>query len=90
MLPIGDYPNPPKPQWATRILIGINVAIHLFFTMPMEQQQLTDEERAAARKQIQAQTDQQAAGVLTAEQYESWTEYRARSNQRASRFGRRQ
>ncbi|MHC4938028.1 MAG: rhomboid family intramembrane serine protease [Planctomycetota bacterium] len=47
MLPIGDYPNPPKPQWATRILIGINVAIHLFFTMPMEQQQLTDEEFVA-------------------------------------------
>ncbi|MHC4848610.1 MAG: rhomboid family intramembrane serine protease [Planctomycetota bacterium] len=44
MLPVGDYPNPPKPQWMTRILVGINIAIHVFFTMPMEERGLTDEE----------------------------------------------
>lgn len=44
MLPIGDYPNPPRAQWATRILIGINVAVHLFLVMPMERRGLTSED----------------------------------------------
>ena len=35
-LPIGDYPNPQKPQWITRILIGINVALFLFINLPMK------------------------------------------------------
>ena len=41
MLPLGDYPNPPKPQWATRILIAINVAVYLFVTVPLSNQGLT-------------------------------------------------
>ncbi len=41
MLPLGDYPNPPKPQWATRILIAINVAIYLLITVPLDNQGLT-------------------------------------------------
>jgi len=44
MLPVGDYPNPPRAQWMTRILVGINVAVHLFFTMPLEQAPLTAED----------------------------------------------
>jgi len=43
-------------------------------------QNLTDEERTAARKQVEAQTDQKAAGVLSADQYESWKTYRSRSS----------
>ena len=51
-LPLGDYPNPTKPQWITRILIGINVAVFLFVTLPLESQELTEEDlsdRAVAR-----------------------------------------
>jgi len=44
VLPVGDYPNPPRAQWMTRILVGINVAIHLFVTMPLENQGLTQED----------------------------------------------
>jgi hypothetical protein len=55
-------------------------------------QDLTDEARTAARKQVEAQTDQKAAGALSAEQYESWKSYRSRSNGGRSfgigRFGR--
>jgi len=36
LLPIGDYPNPPRPQWITRILVGVNVAIFLFISLPLE------------------------------------------------------
>ena len=41
MIPVGDYPNPPKAQWMTRALIAINIAVHLFVTMPMEGRRLT-------------------------------------------------
>lgn len=34
-LPIGDFPNPPRTQWVTRVLIGINVAVFLFISMPL-------------------------------------------------------
>ena len=34
LLPLGDHPNPSKPQWVTRILIGINVILYLFVTVP--------------------------------------------------------
>jgi len=44
--PIGDYPNPPKPQWVTRILLGINVAVFVFVTMPMEGRRLTTSDLA--------------------------------------------
>ncbi|MFQ5844570.1 MAG: rhomboid family intramembrane serine protease, partial [Planctomycetota bacterium] len=35
-LPIGDYPNPQKAQWVTRLLIGVNVAVFLLVTLPMD------------------------------------------------------
>jgi hypothetical protein len=52
-------------------------------------QELTDEQTTAARTDIRTRTDQQAAQVLSPEQYESWTTYRARSgNRRFGGFGR--
>jgi len=44
LLPFGDYPNPPKPQWVTRILIGINVAVFLLVNLPLGTQKLSSEE----------------------------------------------
>ena len=41
MIPVGDYPNPPRAQWVTRFLIGINVAVYLFITAPMQGRVLT-------------------------------------------------
>jgi len=41
-LPLGDYPNPRKPQWITRILLGANVAIFLFVSLPLSGQPLTE------------------------------------------------
>jgi membrane associated rhomboid family serine protease len=35
-LPIGDFPNPPRAQWVTRILVAVNVAIFLFISLPLE------------------------------------------------------
>ena len=46
-LPIGDYPNPPRPQWVTRILIGINVAVFLFVSMPLDRPLTQDDLRDA-------------------------------------------
>lgn len=46
---------------------------------------MTAEERTAARRQAEAQTDQKAAAVLSTEQYESWKTYRARSGGGAER-----
>ncbi|MHC4163933.1 MAG: rhomboid family intramembrane serine protease [Planctomycetota bacterium] len=43
LLPLGDHPNPSKPQWVTRILIGINVALYLFVTLPLSSQPLTED-----------------------------------------------
>ena len=37
-LPIGDYPNPRRAQWVTRILIALNVAIYLFVSLPLGRQ----------------------------------------------------
>ena len=34
--PFGDFPNPPKAQWVTRILIGINVAVYLLVNVPLQ------------------------------------------------------
>jgi len=36
-IPIGDYPNPRKPQWVTRILLGLNIAVYVFLTLPLQQ-----------------------------------------------------
>ena len=44
MIPVGDYPNPPRAQWVTRILIGINVAVYLFLSVPLSEQTYTEEE----------------------------------------------
>jgi hypothetical protein len=49
-------------------------------------QELTDEQKSEGRKQIREQTDQRAAGVLSAEQYESWKGYRSRSGGRSLRL----
>lgn len=35
LLPIGDAPNPPKTPYVNYLLIGINVAVFLFFTLPL-------------------------------------------------------
>lgn len=45
MIPVGDYPNPPRAQWVTRALIGINIAVYLFISVPMEGRTLNAEER---------------------------------------------
>jgi hypothetical protein len=52
-------------------------------------QELTDEQRDATRNQVRSQTDQRAAGLLSTEQYESWTSYRSRPARRGlmERFG---
>jgi membrane associated rhomboid family serine protease len=42
-LPFGDYPNPSKPQWITRILLAANVLIHVFVAMPLSQRGLDNE-----------------------------------------------
>ncbi|HEX5137820.1 MAG TPA: rhomboid family intramembrane serine protease [Planctomycetota bacterium] len=46
MIPVGDYPNPRSPQWVTRILVGLNVLVFVFVTMPLkrplDQQDLSD------------------------------------------------
>jgi membrane associated rhomboid family serine protease len=34
-LPYGDTPNPPTTPWVTYLLIGINVAVFLFLTLPL-------------------------------------------------------
>jgi membrane associated rhomboid family serine protease len=34
--PFGDFPNPPKAQWVTRILIGINLAVYLLVNVPLQ------------------------------------------------------
>jgi membrane associated rhomboid family serine protease len=46
LLPLGDHPNPRKPQWVTRILLGINVALYIFVTLPLSSQPLTEEDWA--------------------------------------------
>jgi membrane associated rhomboid family serine protease len=38
-IPIGDYPNPPRPQWITRLIVAVNVAVHLFVSAPLSRQQ---------------------------------------------------
>jgi len=63
-IPIGDYPNPPKPQWVTRIIIIVNVAIHVFVAMPMENEpldrnDLKDPEKLAAIRILIARTTQE-------------------------------
>jgi membrane associated rhomboid family serine protease len=40
-LPIGDYPNPAKPQWVTRVLLAANIAIFLFVSWPLGGKPLT-------------------------------------------------
>jgi hypothetical protein len=42
-------------------------------------QEVSDEERQASRDETRARTDERARAVLSAEQAESWTEYRSRS-----------
>jgi len=34
-LPIGDAPNPPKTPYVNYLIIGINIAVFLFFTLPL-------------------------------------------------------
>lgn len=52
-------------------------------------QELSEEQRAEGRTQIRAQTDQRAAAILSADQYESWKSYRSRASGRSFRFGQR-
>ena len=46
MLPVGDYPNPPRAQWVTRVLIGLNIAIYLFISAPLSEQRFSPQEQA--------------------------------------------
>jgi len=46
VLPVGDYPNPPRPQWVTRVLIALNIAVYLLISVPLSEQQFSAEERA--------------------------------------------
>jgi len=39
-LPIGDYPNPQRAQWVTRMLLAVNVAIYFFVSLPLERQRV--------------------------------------------------
>ncbi len=43
LLPFGDFPNPPKAQWVTRILLGLNIAVFLLYSLPLTQAQVDDE-----------------------------------------------
>ena len=42
-LPFGDFPNPTKPQWVTRILLGLNVLVFVFFSLPLSSRGLDPE-----------------------------------------------
>jgi membrane associated rhomboid family serine protease len=54
VIPIGDYPNPRSPQWVTRILVGLNVAIYLFLSLPLDRPLNAEELRdPAIRRQIE-------------------------------------
>ena len=46
MIPVGDYPNPPRAQWVTRVLIGLNIAIYLFISVPLSEQRYSQAEQA--------------------------------------------
>jgi len=35
-LPLGDSPNPARPQWVTRTLVAANVAVFLLVSLPLE------------------------------------------------------
>ncbi|MHC4551024.1 MAG: rhomboid family intramembrane serine protease [Planctomycetota bacterium] len=45
-IPLGDHPNPPKPQWVTRILLATNLAIYLFVSLPLSGEAVTEEDWA--------------------------------------------
>jgi hypothetical protein len=55
----------------------------------LRKQELDDEQRTAARKEIEAGTDQRAAEVLSLDQHEAWTKYRSQPRRRGFSFGRR-
>lgn len=60
-LPFGDYPNPPKPQWVTRILIGLNVAVYFFVLVPLDRPLTqSDLEDPGVRAQILRMWEEQA------------------------------
>lgn len=42
-LPIGDHPNPPRPQWITRILLATNIAIYAFVSWPLSEQGVVED-----------------------------------------------
>jgi membrane associated rhomboid family serine protease len=70
LLPLGDHPNPSKPQWVTRILIGINVILYLFVTVPLSGQPLTKEDLADAEVTAQLDTMWEAEGPILQARYE--------------------
>jgi membrane associated rhomboid family serine protease len=88
VLPIGDYPNPPRAQWATRILVGLNVAIHLFVVMPLESRGLTEadvrEHEATLQEMWAWQGPQVQASGYTAEQ---WVASLSQADLLTNRFG---
>ena len=77
LLPIGDRPNPSKPQWVTRILLGINVAVYLFVSVPLSGG-LSEQNRHDHADQLDRMWEVQKHAV--ARFYED--AYRARTNAR--------
>ena len=69
-LPLGDHPNPSKPQWVTRVLIGINVAFYIFVTMPLSDQPLTEKDLASPEIAVQLDAMWEAQGPRVQAQFE--------------------
>ncbi|MHC4816897.1 MAG: rhomboid family intramembrane serine protease [Planctomycetota bacterium] len=70
LLPLGDHPNPRKPQWVTRVLIGINVVLYLFVTVPLSGQPLTKKEMADPEIAAQLDVMWEAEGPILQARYE--------------------
>ena len=82
MIPVGDYPNPPRAQWVTRILIGLNVAVYLFISVPLSGQHYTttelgdpDTAHVLAAMWEWQKPEMQRRGVTQAEFYRSIDKY---------------
>jgi membrane associated rhomboid family serine protease len=85
LLPLGDHPNPRKPQWVTRILIGINVALYLFVSVPLSGQTLTEEDWAEPSNRVALQ-DLTARMGLHIEDFDANPVRRARLLRQVDRY----
>jgi len=70
-LPLGDYPNPKRVQWVTRLLLAGNIAVHLLVAMPLSNEALTVEDyRDSAR--VREAVDQIYANTGTNKPMPMW------------------